>query len=142
MRYLHVDTEPVDQLHLPGRRGEDPVVDECGGHFGPVSEDSDEVVYHYHTRTYVPYVMACQGPALGKCDETQGPHSNYCHYGCGAEVCVQPGTKQDKLKEYLATWDEEWLDTYTINNYSSAGTCSLVLAYLAVVGHVVRALVA
>ena len=39
-----------------------PVVDECGGHFGPT--DTGEVVYHYHSRTIVPYHLACQGSAI------------------------------------------------------------------------------
>ena len=38
--------------------GAAPVVDECGGHFGPT--DTGEVVYHYHSRTIVPYHLACQ----------------------------------------------------------------------------------
>jgi len=98
--------------------GKAPVVDECGGHFGPVSDDLDEVVYHYHTRPYVPYTLACQGPALGKCDETQTNTTNFCNYGCGAEVCIQPGTKEGALRKYLKTWNEDWLDKYTVNDYS------------------------
>ena len=104
--------------------GSAPVVDECGGHFGPVSDDSDEVVYHYHTRSYVPYTLACQGPALGKCNETQGTNArnenqgtNFCHYGCGAEICVQPGTKREALERYLDQWDKDWLKKYTVNDY-------------------------
>ena len=42
--------------------GAAPVVDECGGHFGPT--DTGEVVYHYHSRTIVPYHLACQGSNL------------------------------------------------------------------------------
>ena len=38
--------------------GNAPVVDECGGHFGPT--DTGEVAYHYHSRTIVPYHLACQ----------------------------------------------------------------------------------
>ena len=38
--------------------GAAPVVDECGGHFGPT--DTGEVEYHYHSRTIVPYHLACQ----------------------------------------------------------------------------------
>ena len=41
--------------------GTAPVVDECGGHFGPT--DTGEVAYHYHSRTIVPYHLACQGSA-------------------------------------------------------------------------------
>jgi len=97
--------------------GAQPVVDECGGHFGPVSDDSDEVVYHYHTRPYVPYTIACQGPSLGKCRKTQTPTSNYCHAGCDADVCVQPGTKPWKLDQYLGQWDRHWLSWYKVNDY-------------------------
>eukprot|EP00116_Pleurobrachia_bachei_P013959 sb/3474221/ len=95
--------------------GAAPVVDECGGHFGPI--DTGEVVYHYHSRTYVPYHMACQGPALGNCAATQRGTS-YCHPGCGGyEVCVQPGTNEQDLREYLGQWDPEWIDQYTVNPY-------------------------
>ena len=38
--------------------GAAPVVDECGGHFGPV--DTGAVEYHYHSRQIVPYHLACQ----------------------------------------------------------------------------------
>jgi len=115
-----------------------PIVDECGGHFGPVDETGD-VVYHYHTRPFVPYTLACQGPALGKCEETQG-RTNYCHYGCKAEVCVQPGTSETKLREYLAGWDEGWLDRYTVNDYSGVKEVSLALTYCVMVAQMVMRL--
>jgi len=116
-----------------------PIVDECGGHFGPVTDDEDaEVLYHYHSRVFVPYILACQGPALGNCDDTQGI-TNYCHYGCGAEVCVQPGTSETKLREYLAGWDDEWLDQYTTNDYiNGASEVSLVLTYCLALFQLVR----
>eukprot|EP00091_Calanus_sinicus_P000240 TRINITY_DN1017_c0_g1_i6.p1 TRINITY_DN1017_c0_g1~~TRINITY_DN1017_c0_g1_i6.p1 ORF type:complete len:328 (-),score=87.70 TRINITY_DN1017_c0_g1_i6:133-1032(-) len=92
--------------------GAAPVVDQCGGHFGPV--DTGEVVYHYHSRPIVPYHLACQGPSLRQCDSTQRG-TNYCHPGCGADVCIQPGTSEDELRAYLATWDDLWLNQYTTN---------------------------
>lgn len=94
--------------------GAAPVVDECGGHFGPI--DTGEIEYHYHSRTITPYHMACQGPSLGRCAETQ-KGTNFCHPGCGADICVQPGTDEAKLREYLAQWDPTWLDKYTVNDY-------------------------
>lgn len=97
--------------------GEIPVVDECGGHFGPT--DTGEVVYHYHSRVIVPYHLACQGPSLGKCNTTQSG-TNYCHPGCGHEVCVQPGTSEKELREYLSQWNETWLDMYDVNPFNSA----------------------
>jgi len=93
--------------------GSAPIVDECGGHFGPV--DTGEVVYHYHSRPIVPYHMACQGPSLSQCAETQSSGTSWCHPGCGADVCVQPGTSEAALRAYLATWDDTWLDNYTTN---------------------------
>jgi len=95
--------------------GVTPVVDECGGHFGHT--DTGEVVYHYHQRAIVPYTLACQGPALGKCEETQRGTS-YCHPGCGAEVCVQPGTDPRALEEYLGKWNSTWLESYTVNDFT------------------------
>lgn len=102
--------------------GAAPIVDECGGHFGPVDE-SGEVVYHYHSRPTAPYHLACQGPSLSKCSETQRG-ANYCHPGCGADVCVQYGTDEQKLRTYLAKWKEGWLDQYTVNDYKSKCTSS------------------
>ena len=99
--------------------GKTPVVDECGGHFGPV--DTGEVKYHYHSRAIVPYHLACQGPALGQCNKTQSG-TNYCHPGCGYQVCVQPGTNEKKLKEYLAKFNDTWLDKYTVNPFNGANT--------------------
>lgn len=97
--------------------GAAPIVDECGGHFGPV--DTGEVVYHYHSRPIVPYHLACQGPALGKCDDTQSG-TNYCGSGCGAEVCVQPGTTEEALRTYLSKFNSTWLDSYTVNDYTKS----------------------
>jgi hypothetical protein len=92
-----------------------PVLDECGGHFGPVDDDHlDVVMYHYHATTYSPYHLACQGPALGKCHETQHG-ADFCGEGCGAEVCAQPGTKMSDLKSYVSKWNSTWLQHYTIN---------------------------
>lgn len=118
--------------------GDTPIVDECGGHFGPV-DDSGEVVYHYHSRQFAPYHLACQGPSLSKCSETQRG-SNYCHAGCGADLCVQPGTDEAKFKAYLdqPEWDAEFLNKgYTINNYkvecvASAAVVSRGAAFLLV----------
>jgi hypothetical protein len=95
--------------------GSAPVLDECGGHFGPTDDDKlDEIVYHYHATTYSPYHLACQGPALGKCESTQHGAS-FCGEGCGAEVCAQPGTKMAALRTYLSKWNSTWLDHYTTN---------------------------
>ena len=102
-----------------------PVVDECGGHFGPVGSGGEEVVYHYHSRLIVPYHLACQGPALGKCAETQSGTS-YCHPGCGGfDVCVQPGTDPVKLNAYISKWDSTWLEKYTVNPYNGGSTVGL-----------------
>jgi len=100
----------------PSTTGATPIVDECGGHFGPT--DTGEIEYHYHSRAIVPYHTACQGPSLSQCAGTQRG-TNYCHPGCGADVCVQPGTSEDDLRTYLAQWDPTWLDKYTTNDYAT-----------------------
>ena len=95
--------------------GAAPVLDECGGHFGPTDDDDlTNVVYHYHSTTYTPYTIACQGPALGECESTQGG-ANFCGKGCGADVCVQPGTAKEDLVSYLSAFDKTWLDNYSNN---------------------------
>jgi len=94
--------------------GAEPIVDQCGGHFGPT--DTGQIEYHYHSRDFAPYHLACQGPSLGNCKDTQGG-TNFCHTGCGAEVCVQPGTREKDLRTYLDQWDTQWLDKYTTNDY-------------------------
>ena len=94
--------------------GAAPVVDECGGHFGPI--DTGEIEYHYHSRQISPYHLACQGPSLGRCAHTQRG-TNFCHPGCGADICVQPGTDETKLRAYLAKWDHKWMDRFTVNDF-------------------------
>lgn len=102
-----------------------PVLDECGGHFGPVDDAKlEEVVYHYHATTYSPYHLACQGPALGKCADTQHG-ADFCGEGCGAEVCVQPGTKEVHLQQYVAKWNSTWLEKYTTNLQSGSHDTNL-----------------
>ena len=99
--------------------GAAPVLDECGGHFGPTDDDDLEnsVTYHYHATTYTPYHLACQGPALGKCEGTQSGTS-FCGKGCGADVCVQPGTRKAGLDSYLSGFDNKtWLSAYSTNAY-------------------------
>ena len=91
------------------------MLDECGGHFGPTSDDDlTSVVYHYHSTTYTPYTIACQGPALGGCEVTQGG-ANFCGAGCGSDVCIQPGTTAGDLETYLNYFDSSWLANYSNN---------------------------
>lgn len=97
--------------------GAAPIVDECGGHFGPT--DTGEIEYHYHSRPIVPYHLACQGPSLSNCAATQRG-TNFCHPGCGYDVCVQPGTSETELRSYLGQWDPTWLDKYTVNDYKKS----------------------
>ena len=40
----------------------------------------------------------------------------FCHW-LWADICVQPGTSEEKLREYLAQWDPDWLDKYTVSDY-------------------------
>lgn len=95
-------------------RGEAPVLDQCGGHFGPVQDGAVEVEYHYHATTYTPYHVACQGPSLNRCEETQHGAS-FCGEGCGYEVCVQPGTDPEALRAYVGIWNTTWLESYSNN---------------------------
>jgi hypothetical protein len=96
--------------------GEKPVLDECGGHFGPVPPNN-ETVYHYHAATAVPYYLSCQGPALGKCHTVQTGSYDACGTGCGSDICVQPGTNETALKAYLSKYNSSWLNSYTVNDY-------------------------
>jgi len=95
-----------------------PVLDECGGHFGPVHDDDPtSVVYHYHATTYTPYHLACQGPALQQCESTQHGTS-FCGPGCGGfDLCVQPGTSELSLKQYVGKWNTTWLNSFTVNKF-------------------------
>merc|ERR1711939_75520 len=97
--------------------GAAPVLDECNGHFGPVSDNSTEVVYHYHATTTTPYHLACQGPALGQCESTQGQGTSFCGKGCGAEVCVQPGSERASLEKYMNKFNSTWLQSYSVNKF-------------------------
>ncbi|KAI9032027.1 YHYH protein-domain-containing protein [Hyaloraphidium curvatum] len=79
--------------------GSTPVVDECGGHWGPVpagnpnlGETEGRIVYHYHARKAAPYYLGCTGPANGQCADVNTDATLQCTKGCGGKVCVQPGT--------------------------------------------------
>jgi len=117
--------------------GAAPVLDECGGQFGPVPPaglnstqwghpSTWDVKYHYHASTATPYHLACQGPALGKCEETQGDGTSFCGKGCGADICVQPGTDRAKLEAYLAKFNSTWLSSYTVNDFEAKTDSALV----------------
>ena len=115
--------------------GEVPVLDECNGHFGAVGEDIEgPVVYHYHYKNFTwdgnetnfePYWIGCQGPSKGLCKDTipanltQTPSASpICGNGCGYQICVQPGTSQQQLIDYLGYWgDPNWLQQFTVNPY-------------------------
>ena len=96
--------------------GAAPVLDECGGHFGPTADGAGDgdgtVTYHYHATTYTPYHLACQGPALGACASTG---TQFCGPGCGAQVCAQPGTDARALAAYVGRFNASWLERYTTN---------------------------
>jgi hypothetical protein len=128
--------------------GTTPVVDECNGHFGPVSNSAlDVVVYHYHAHettvkpsltfasqepTFQPYFIGCQGPSKGKCNSTvakapDGMHDldhNWCGVGCGSELCVQPGTATSDFEAYLESFGKkDWASGYSVNDYSICPEC-------------------
>lgn len=130
--------------------GTSPVVDECNGHFGPVSSDKlDAVVYHYHVHetttlpsmtfdkqepSFQPYVIGCQGPSKGRCNSTiaKAPSGmsdlghNWCGVGCGYELCVQPGTTKAALNLYLDQFrgnGSEWVSQFTVNDYTVCPEC-------------------
>jgi len=130
--------------------GTTPVVDECNGHFGPVSNGKlDEVVYHYHLHktttlpsmtfdkqepSFQPYIIGCQGPSKGKCNTTiaKAPINmtdrghNWCGGGCGYELCVQPGTSTESLITYLNQFSgkgAQWMSQFTVNNYTICPDC-------------------
>ena len=73
-----------------------------------------------HRRTF-PYHLGCLGPAKLKCNDTvSSKHdggANWCGPGCGAEICVQPGTDKDLLTAYIDSFTAGWLDGYTTNEY-------------------------
>jgi hypothetical protein len=129
--------------------GTSPVVDECNGHFGPVSNDDlDTVVYHYHIHetttlpsltfdkqepTFQPYIIGCQGPSLGKCNSTiaKAPANmtdlghNWCGVGCGYELCVQPGTTKAALEDYLVEFGKsyDWVEQHSVNDFTVCPQC-------------------
>lgn len=129
--------------------GTSPVVDECNGHFGPVSNSNiEEVVYHYHIHetvtqpsmtfekqepSFQPYFIGCQGPSKGRCNSTiaKAPpgmsdlNHNWCGVGCGYDLCVQPGSSKAALESYLMKFGKglDWVDTYSINDYSICPEC-------------------
>jgi len=129
--------------------GTAPVVDECNGHFGPVSNDDlDTVVYHYHIHetttlpsltfekqepTFQPYIIGCQGPSRGKCNSTiaKAPATmtdlghNWCGVGCGYDLCVQPGTTKPALESYLAEFGKsyDWLAQHSVNDFTVCPDC-------------------
>jgi hypothetical protein len=45
--------------------------------------------------------------------------------GCVPQVCVQPGTEEKALRGYLAKWDPQWLDRYTVNDYQNCSCVTL-----------------
>merc|ERR1712232_518378 len=129
--------------------GTAPVVDECNGHFGPVSNSALDVVeYHYHIHetavlpsltfdrqepTFQPYWIGCQGPSKGKCHATiakapKGMHDlnhNWCGVGCGSDICIQPGTSNASLTNYLGDFGKglDWLRSFSVNDYSICPEC-------------------
>eukprot|EP01060_Flectonema_neradi_P000680 TRINITY_DN10426_c0_g1_i1.p1 TRINITY_DN10426_c0_g1~~TRINITY_DN10426_c0_g1_i1.p1 ORF type:complete len:369 (+),score=67.35 TRINITY_DN10426_c0_g1_i1:50-1156(+) len=105
------------------------VLDECNGHFGELPDGS--IGYHYHAvdhynmdgEHHVPYHMGCQGPSKGKCKSTISEKYDYgadwCGAGCGYEICVQPGTSNASLTQYLSKYPggASWLSQFTVNPY-------------------------
>jgi hypothetical protein len=42
-----------------------PLLDACGGHFGPTPDSSGSDVYHYHVQDAAPFTVGCHGPDTG-----------------------------------------------------------------------------
>lgn len=130
--------------------GTAPVVDECNGHFGPISNAKldEEVEYHYHIHetttlpsmtfehqepNFHPSFIGCQGPSKGKCNTTiaKAPEGmadlnhSWCGAGCGYELCVQPGTKKALFESYLKQFGKgaDWAARYSVNDYATCPEC-------------------
>ncbi len=47
--------------------------------------------------------------------------ANWCGQGCGAELCVQPGTSRDALLSYLTEFRGQqaaaWLQRFSVNPF-------------------------
>ena len=39
-----------------------PMLDACGGHWGPTPESQGEMIYHYHVQDQAPFIIGCYGP--------------------------------------------------------------------------------
>lgn len=104
-------------------------LDECNGQFGPIDVEGT-IAYHYHARgvynlpntPHKPYYMGCLGPSKGRCNETVSEEydggANWCGEGCGADLCVAPGTSKQGLVAYLDRFTgagTRWLSRFTIN---------------------------
>jgi len=42
-----------------------PLLDACGGHFGPTPDSPSTSVYHYHAQDRAPWTVGCLGPGAG-----------------------------------------------------------------------------
>ena len=108
-----------------------PIVDECNGHFGCLDDKCEIVEYHYHAKNFTytgqpqqfePYWIGCLGPSKGMCNETEippNPNAPDCGSGCGYQICVQPGTNNDTLTQYIGSFGkgDDWLDKFTVNPF-------------------------
>eukprot|EP00698_Gefionella_okellyi_P018411 TRINITY_DN5513_c0_g1_i3.p1 TRINITY_DN5513_c0_g1~~TRINITY_DN5513_c0_g1_i3.p1 ORF type:complete len:192 (-),score=33.42 TRINITY_DN5513_c0_g1_i3:21-596(-) len=99
---------------LTGTCERKPVVDGCGGHFGPVTGGGTALVYHYHSRRSVPFTLGCYGPSWGQCaskySTMMGANAaQSCHAECPVSntvsgLCVASG----------------WTTQFNINNVTFA----------------------
>ena len=95
-------------------------------------DDIGTVAYHYHAQNAInevaggdgfrPYYLGCQGPAKGLCEKNVNWTAHdmghvYCAEGCGAEICVQPGTRADALGAYVDQFNATWLESFTVNKF-------------------------
>eukprot|EP01084_Bolivina_argentea_P033267 61557_1 len=110
--------------------GKKPVMDQCNGHLGCLDDECKIVEYHYHaqnftysgspTEQFQPYWIGCLGPSKGICNSTIPPQDNTpkCGPGCGYQICVQPGTNNGSLNEYIDSFGKaNWLSQWTVNPY-------------------------
>lgn len=78
--------DPYCMDKAQGRCERFPVVDGCGGHFGPIPGNGSVYNYHYHGRRKPPYTLGCYGPSWGKCEQiyaaTNGSVTGACHDEC------------------------------------------------------------
>merc|ERR1712137_1210709 len=120
--YMYGKWEDYDNQLLP-------LLDACGGHFGPNPDSDGSSIYHYHTQDKAPFTIGCHGPSssngLVSVSECRALYSE-CNDDEAETFTLSSGTVS--FDRYCPCYDADGSNTGTISELTALSTSDISYA--------------